>query len=136
MITQSITQINYPWVDRPPKNNEADFFAWGDNFTMNEIPGWSDIEKNLTTQLISLIPQINQATSDVNNISNTTAVYRDTALSYRNETLVYKSAAELAYNNTLNLTNNLVIPTAATYTYAEANKKFRTKLHQFIGLDI
>jgi hypothetical protein len=94
-------------------------------------------------ELTSFIPEANALRDEVNTFYNNTLAYRDTTKIYRDESLAnkdlslqYKTAAELAYNNTETLLNTLVIPTEATYNYQEADNKFQYKTDSFLNFNI
>lgn len=130
-ITQNISEIT-PLSAFTSPNRPAEV----DNLVENELP-------NLTSELIALIPQINQTSISTAQSENNAKAYRDTAKTYADESLVnknlslqYKTATELAYNNTQTLLSTLVIPTQATYNYQSANAKFEYKTDTFLNFRI
>lgn len=116
---------------------ERDAFVLAQEASQDLLAGGYTTNINLfATQANTLKGEVNVlAESSLNGSSVATTKASEASTSATNA-LNSKNSTELLFNQTKNLTDNLVIPTAATYTYTEANKRFRTKLHQFIGLDI
>lgn len=79
---------------------------------------------------------INQSENNAKAYQDTSKIYRDESLANKNLSLIYKTASELAYNNTANLVSNLVIPTSATYTYNEADARFISETENFLNFKI
>lgn len=89
-----------------------------------------------STQLNTTQAAINQSETNTKAYQDTSKIYRDESLANKNLSLTYKTASELAYNNTFNLVTNLVIPTSATYTYNEANARFVSETENFLNFKI
>jgi hypothetical protein len=47
-----------------------------------------------------------------------------------------KNATDLLFNQTKNLTDNLVIPVSATYTYSEIDNNFSSEFEEFINFKL
>ena len=88
------------------------------------------------TQANTTQTAINQSENNAKAYQDTSKIYRDESLANKNLSLIYKTASELAYNNTANLVSNLVIPTSATYTYNEADARFISETENFLNFKI
>lgn len=130
-----ITTVVPPFTKVPDIADPVNFEADGNTF-LNEIN-----ERYIAGNL--QVSEMNAVRNEVNTFQTNTSGYNDTtlanknlALQYKDLSLVYKTASELAYNNTTNLVNNLVIPTTATYSYAEADVQFVAETENFLNFKI
>lgn len=101
------------------------------------------LKYTFSVQLNAIIDEINEVRDEVDGFqssaSNSVAQalnYSNSALGYRNTALTYQTGAQSAYNSTLSLVNNLVIPTSATYTYGEADARFISETENFLNFKI
>ena len=130
----------------PDISDPTTFEAKGNTF-LNEINERYIAGNAQVLEINAVKDEMNDIKSDTIDIQNLTLQYSYNALGYsdtasiakanaelaNSNAQVAKTSAELAYSNTSNLVAGLVIPTDATYTYGAIDKKFNTKLRQFLN---
>lgn len=130
-----ITTIVPSFTAVPDIADPTNFEANGNTF-LNEINA-RYIAGNLQVLEINTVRnEVNQFQLNASGYNDTTLANKNLALQYKDLSLVYKTASELAYNNTFNLVTNLVIPTAATYTYSEADVRFTSETENFLNFKV
>lgn len=95
-----------------------------------------ELKYSFTPILNTIIGKVNIVSAEVSQNALNAEAYKNSSLTYRDESLTYKTASELAYDNTYNLVTNLVIPTSATYTYNEADARFISETENFLNFKI
>lgn len=118
-----------------PQNGQEGYFT-----LMNT---WLSESTTVIQSFNTAVAKINENNVEITQISLNTLAYRDTTKIYRDESLVnkdlslqYKTAAELAYNNTETLLSTLVLPTGAAYSVDGSNGKFQYKTDSFLNFNI
>ena len=139
----AIEQIISPvpqWMHR----DEVKIFPTDQNlFVETNEAVYDHLSQVLAEQLNAFRSQTNTTQSQIEQSEANTKAYQDTSKTYSDESLVnknlslsYKTATELAYNNTQTLLSTLVIPTTATYSYSGADAKFAYKTDSFLKFNI
>lgn len=138
----SITQNIDGFTTTPQRTSPATFSADTDTYHVElstfitQIGTWTTQVNATASTVNSQASQVNTDKVTVSGYVQDTLGYKNLSQTYSNEALSYKTGAELAYLNTQNLVNNLVIPTSATYTYAEIDDSFTSELDTFLNFKI
>lgn len=128
-----------PTLPEPPYKGVdigAVFVAKAEGFRYELKYSFAPILNTIIGKINTISTEVSQNSLNTEAYKNTALVYRDESLSNKNLSLTYKTAAELAYNNTYNLATNLVIPIAATWTYTEADARFTSETENFLNFKV
>lgn len=124
-----------PFTKSPNRQQPATFSADMDTRLAEENSRITQMN-NMSDEMNVVASELNAINVNVNNNNKIILGYRNETLEYKDLSLGYKTAAELAYNNTQSLLSTLVIPTEATYNYQGANDKFQYKTDSFLKFNI